>query len=100
MSCRHKKPDGGLGLKLKYCYACGAKRAGEKPKPKFKVGWWAIADHLDGPGTITRVKIELLGLGIEEQRWYEEVTIVTDGGDMWQGPASSVTRLVAAPSED
>jgi hypothetical protein len=94
--CRHKKKDGCI-----WCYECGAKRAGTKPKKTFEVGWFAIdEDHdMDYPGRVAAVQINLLGLAVEHPCWSEEVVIV-NGHDQWRGPADRVTRLVAVVTEE
>ncbi len=97
--CKHKKKDGALGLQLKWCPPCAQQKAGPKPKPKFQVGWYAIADNLDGPGTITRVRIHVVGEATDTPCWMESVQI-QNGDDCWEGPADMVTRLVAEPEAD
>lgn len=89
--CSHKKTTGCI-----WCYECGAKRAGPKPKKTFEVGWYAIADNMEYPGCVGSVRMVLLGLAVQDQRWSEEVVIV-NGSETWTGPAENITRLVAAP---
>lgn len=88
--CNHKK-----NRDCKWCYECGAKHAGPKPKPTFKVGWYAITDHMEYPGCIGAVTMILLGLATDTQEWSEEVLIVNQS-ETWRGSADYVTRLVAA----
>lgn len=95
MKCRHVKRDGTFGLQLKWCDSCAKLKAGQKPEPTFKAGWYAIARDMDDPGTITRVRIHVIGQATDSPRWVETVQI-QNGSDCWEGPAEYVSRLVAA----
>lgn len=98
MNCRHKKRDGVLGLDLKWCDNCAKIKAGPKPEPTFETGWYAIAKNMDDPGTITRVRITVHGQATDDPCWVETIQI-QNGSEHWEGPADSVTRLVAAAAK-